>query len=289
MRSEDGRMTSIRPVQKLLTISEVADILGLRYPRAADIIRRSVIPAVRIGRQVRIAPDALHALIRRRIQTRWRRAARRIVSPIDVHSIDQIWRALGGGKLRGRRGRAFWRNGSGYNVALCAREGTWHDFATNEGGGKLKLVQTACGCSKHEAFKWLADMAGISLSPPQTLTPEQKRSYVKERRIGAEVASLAGAWLESRCEELERLKVRCNGDSGQFDERALEAVASELWRLRQLSPRGVIADWETARQTSPGETRRLEAEGRVWEQRYQAVVQRIVGAPWGVEGAKNAS
>ena len=51
-------------VQKLLTISEVAEVLGLRYPRAADLIRRSYIPAVRIGRQVRVSPDALDGFIK---------------------------------------------------------------------------------------------------------------------------------------------------------------------------------------------------------------------------------
>ena len=56
-------MTPLPPDTKLLTIAEVADILRLQYPRAADLIRRSLIPAVRIGRQVRVSPDALKAFI----------------------------------------------------------------------------------------------------------------------------------------------------------------------------------------------------------------------------------
>ena len=36
---------------------------------------------------------------------------------IDACSIEQIWRALGGGELRRGRGRAFWRNGDGYGAA----------------------------------------------------------------------------------------------------------------------------------------------------------------------------
>ena len=69
-------MTPLISPPKLLTIAEVAEILQLRYPRAADLIRRSVIPAVRIGRQVRVSPDALNAFIEAggfRLEGGWRR------------------------------------------------------------------------------------------------------------------------------------------------------------------------------------------------------------------------
>ena len=56
-------MTLSQSISKLLTIAEVAQVLNLQYPRTADLIRRSVIPAVRIGRQVRVSPDALNAFI----------------------------------------------------------------------------------------------------------------------------------------------------------------------------------------------------------------------------------
>ena len=49
--------------ERLLTIAQVADVLGIRYQRAADLVRRSLIPAVWIGRQVRVSPNALKAFI----------------------------------------------------------------------------------------------------------------------------------------------------------------------------------------------------------------------------------
>ncbi|MBY0507901.1 MAG: helix-turn-helix domain-containing protein [Bryobacteraceae bacterium] len=56
-------MTPLPPDRKLLTIAQLGEVLGVSYARAADIIRRSLIPAVRIGRQVRVSPDALNAFI----------------------------------------------------------------------------------------------------------------------------------------------------------------------------------------------------------------------------------
>jgi len=63
------------------------------------------------------------------------------------------WRAL-----------ATWRNGGGFNVALDDSRGVFHDFVTDQGGGVLALVQTARGCSKADALRWLADFAGVCMA-----------------------------------------------------------------------------------------------------------------------------
>lgn len=39
---------------KLLTIAEVAPVLGVNVPRAYELARQGVIPVVRVGRQVRV-------------------------------------------------------------------------------------------------------------------------------------------------------------------------------------------------------------------------------------------
>jgi excisionase family DNA binding protein len=44
---------------RLLTIAEVAARLGITPARAYEACRRGLIPSVRIGRQVRVDPDAL--------------------------------------------------------------------------------------------------------------------------------------------------------------------------------------------------------------------------------------
>jgi hypothetical protein len=78
-------------------------------------------------------------------------------------NIGAVWLALGGGELRRGRGQAFWRDGDGYNVAINAERGTWHDFVSNEGGDVIALVETARGCDFRAAIGWLANFAGLSI------------------------------------------------------------------------------------------------------------------------------
>ena len=59
----DGFMEPITHKPQLYTVADLAEILQVPYARAADLIRSSRIPAIRIGRQVRISPDALSAFI----------------------------------------------------------------------------------------------------------------------------------------------------------------------------------------------------------------------------------
>jgi excisionase family DNA binding protein len=48
---------------KLMSIETLAGVLGVPRSRAYELLRRNVIPVVRIGRQVRVAEDALRAWI----------------------------------------------------------------------------------------------------------------------------------------------------------------------------------------------------------------------------------
>ena len=194
---------------------------------------------------------------------------------LEAVSIEAIWRALGGGDLHRGRGRAFWRDGDGFNVALYPRSGTFHDFSTNQGGGKLKLIQTVQGGSKQDALKWLADLAGIPLSPERAHSREERRRYAQTRRDAAQVAKLAVWFLESRREELEKQKRQCNGVDGPWDDAAIEFVSAELWRLDQLDAAGVIAEWMTARQSDPQHTRQLEQVGQAWQAQFDRAISSL--------------
>lgn len=51
--------------KRLLRAPEISERLGITEDRVWDLIRRRMLPAVRIGRQVRVDEDALEAWIRR--------------------------------------------------------------------------------------------------------------------------------------------------------------------------------------------------------------------------------
>ena len=46
-------------IAKLLHVSEAAALLGVSTSRCYELVRRNIIPAVRIGRQVRFHPTTL--------------------------------------------------------------------------------------------------------------------------------------------------------------------------------------------------------------------------------------
>ncbi len=76
--------------------------------------------------------------------------------------IRDVWTALGGAELRGNRGRAFWRDGDGYNVSLDPPRGLWHDFVSGEGGDVIRLIEIVQGCDFKQACAWLANFTGMS-------------------------------------------------------------------------------------------------------------------------------
>jgi hypothetical protein len=78
--------------------------------------------------------------------------------------IGDVWSALGGAPLRNGRGRAFWRDGDRYSVAVNSTRGTWHDFVSGKGGDSFELVRTVRGCGFREAAAWLADLTGITIA-----------------------------------------------------------------------------------------------------------------------------
>jgi len=65
--------------RKLMRISEIAKLLDCRNERVARLIREGVLPAVRLGRQIRIDPNSLERFIEtggRALPGDWRREAK---------------------------------------------------------------------------------------------------------------------------------------------------------------------------------------------------------------------
>lgn len=117
-----------------------------------------------------------------------------VLQIIECVSIVEVWRALGGDLRRTgndhHRGRAFWRDGSGWNVAIDGRRKNWRDHRDNTGGGVLALVSKLRGGSSQDARKWLAGLAGVALDV-RKLSAQERRRWIEER---AAVSAIFG-WL----------------------------------------------------------------------------------------------
>ena len=102
--------------------------------------------------------------------------------------ILDAWNALGGDALRVSRGKAFWRSGDGYSVALDPANGTWYDYRDNIGGGVLGLVRTALNCDTGAALAWLEANCGLD---PRRGLPAAERRHLQQERADAEHFALA--------------------------------------------------------------------------------------------------
>ena len=103
--------------------------------------------------------------------------------------ILETWAALGGGPLRGKRGKAFWRDGDSYNIALDAAKGTWYDHRDGHGGGVLALVETALGCDRRDALAFLETHCG--LDPHRPLTPQERRAQAAAPALAKRLSDFA--------------------------------------------------------------------------------------------------
>ena len=105
---------------------------------------------------------------------------------IEDLDILEVWTAAGGAPLRGTRGRAFWRNGDGYNIAIDSMKGTWFDHASGTGGGIVALVEIAIGGGRRTALEWLAQNFGISSG--KSYTPAERAAFARRRQSARAVA-----------------------------------------------------------------------------------------------------
>jgi hypothetical protein len=172
--------------------------------------------------------------------------------------ISEVWSALGGPPLRHGRGRAWWRNGDGYNVSVNDDRGAWFDHAQGQGGGVLDLVQTVLGCSRTAAFNWIAEFAGVpidSRTPPQDLRRACKQ--LREERRAAQWWAVSVRLLSE--ELLQRI------DPCHEDRRPL----TRLKTIIAGGTTGVVQEYRTWLTATPALTRAMVRAGRSADIRRQ--------------------
>jgi hypothetical protein len=114
-------------------------------------------------------------------------------------SIADVWKALGGGEIRHKRSRGFWRNGDGWNISIDQTKNCWYDFAASQGGGILDLIQVSLGCDSARAVEWARDFAGV---PRRDLPAGEKRDYARRRAAAEREAEQLVEWRECIAEML---------------------------------------------------------------------------------------
>ena len=163
---------------------------------------------------------------------------------IEDLDILEVWTAAGGAPLRGTRGRAFWRNGDGYNIAIDRANGVWYDQCDHVGGGIVALVEIAIGLDRRAALEWLAQNFGISSG--KSYTPAERREFARRRQAARAAAERL---IERRDEafnqirEAKRKKLeeyhRINGAAYEAEDIELLAKAEDAWReLEALDAKG---------------------------------------------------
>ncbi|WP_321470106.1 hypothetical protein [uncultured Paludibaculum sp.] len=173
---------------------------------------------------------------------------------VSAASIKAVWCALGGAPLRHGRGRAFWRDGDGYNVSLNNEKGAWHDFATGEGGGILDLIQRVQGGTRKAAAEWLADTLGTQLSG-QIPAAGRRRARFDASAIALDIEH----WRVGLQAELETAK---RDALAAEDWVTLEAAASQLHGIQNGTAGEVVAEFSTMRTANPKRVKQLIQAGR---------------------------
>ena len=132
---------------------------------------------------------------------------------IQQADISVVWTALGGDSLRHGRGKAFWRDGDGYNVALDRNRGIWHDHARGEGGGIIALIRRVLGCEKSDAVQWLANHEGAELDDNR-MSPEERRAWAERQSWARTEAQKLAEWRQDYLANL-RAKRNALWDTGR--------------------------------------------------------------------------
>jgi hypothetical protein len=204
------------------------------------------------------------------------------VSDLANVRIVDVWERLGGAPLKHGRGRAFWRRGDNRGaVSVDPARGVWHDFVTGQGGGVLRLVEVALNVGRHGALAWLESEGLIE---PRTTTPAERRVYAQRRGRAREMARLASFWHLERLADVEDAK---RAALSPLDPQALQAAASEHYRLSTLDESGVLQAWLAARAAEPVATRMLERQGERWADACKDVVRLLVNKL--AEGVSNVA
>lgn len=182
--------------------------------------------------------------------------------------ISEVWRALGGGDLRNGRGRAWWRGGDGYNVALHEANGCWYDYRDHVGGGVLDLVQHIRGGNRTDALRWTADLIGVALDDKPGVPRHDNADAVRIRRDAMYFATAARMLAEETLDSLP-------------PEEPDRAVHTAMLAALGVSPEAEYRAWMA---TQPEWGAALVYAGRAHQQRIQTALARyflaeVVDAP----------
>ena len=197
---------------------------------------------------------------------------------VDRASITGVWAALGGGELRHHgRGRAWWRDGDGYSIALGETKSCWYDHAHGSGGGVLDLIQVARDCDRRDALRWFADHLGVTLDDRQPLTRDEKSHYAQRRSLAESKAQNLTAWRRDTLRRLRDDRNRLNlsenmisaaartllaatGGEGNdeawapifehaLDDHRADQIVREIRRIKRATPAELVSSahaWEVA-------------------------------------------
>ena len=189
---------------------------------------------------------------------------------LDQLKILNVWAALGGGELRNRRGRAFWRDGDGYSVTLDEVKNAWYDFRDGMGGGVLSLVETVGGYSRGEALTWLERNCG--LDPRRALSPQEKRLYAAQAAGTERLAERLTDFARGLELIAEKTVIDLHGFLGDgYAPEALAPFHRQLFILKTAHPRDVAHLWRNAR-TMAGEVERVGREHREESERITMTI-----------------
>ncbi|MGA3099089.1 MAG: hypothetical protein ABSF25_21745 [Bryobacteraceae bacterium] len=181
------------------------------------------------------------------------------------------------------RAAATWRNGDGLNVSGDDARGVWHDFKTDEGGGVLDLVQRVRGCSRADALRWCADLAGVPLED-KPLAPEDRERWAAERRELERDLPDARCWRRAAVglgeETLDREKSRLFGPTeGRADLSAMRDISGMLAWLQCMGDAALAELYREWRRQYPGMTCALVRWAREREQVEVRALCRYLGFP----------
>ncbi len=171
--------------------------------------------------------------------------------------ISEVWAALGGSPLRHGRGRAFWRDGDGYNVSVSDDKNCWHDFVSGDGGGVLNLVQKVRGGSRADALRLVADVAGVTLDT-KALSNDEKHNYAEHRHQAASLAQQCAWWARAYTQELEHTKANAY-ERGDWD--TLAWSGRELYQIQTAVPTTLMDRFLKAMKADPEGTAELVDAG----------------------------
>ncbi len=203
----------------------------------------------------------------------------------EVPLLD-VWHALGGGALRGRRGQASWRDGDGYSVAINVAKNAWYDFVDNVGGGPLKLVETALGCDTSTALSWLEQ--NCNLDSRRSYSPEERSRHALLKNSASQSALDVEHWRSAFIPELNARKITA-ANAGDDDE--LERAALSCNVLENGSSEDIVREFIRQRAIDPASVARfieLGKERDVESQRITAEVVLLLAAAQ-LEGSERAA